>query len=110
MIADYTLLKRVENKHAIYKELEEKPFTCGTAWTRYCRTGATFRINQLGAMISLHFAIIPSRLRSGRRPRTMPLPKFFHAMLRRGVYLPPSASRAVSHALDAEDLDASILA
>jgi glutamate-1-semialdehyde 2,1-aminomutase len=114
MIAGYTTLKALRDNPAIYRELEEK--------TRYLRDGLdkVFRawgdpyvINSLGSMISVHFSDHPVRdftSASGANNGLFKL--FFHAMLRRGIYLPPSAFESwfLNNALATEDLDATIRA
>ena len=114
MIAGYTVLKELKNNPSIYKELEEK--------TRYLRDGLDkelrawghpYRINQLGSMISVHFTDHPvvdfATAASADNAR---FPLLFHAMLRRGVYLPPSAFESwfLNNSLTKEDLDHTIRA
>ena len=68
-------------------------------------------INQLGSMISLHFGIEKvTDFTSASAANNELFRKFFHAMLRRGVYLPPSAFETwfVSNALTYQDIDQTI--
>jgi glutamate-1-semialdehyde 2,1-aminomutase len=97
---------------SIYKQLDEK----GT----YLKEGlhgvlkkfdAPFVINQLGSMISVHFSEAPVvDLTSASTANNALFNRFFHAMLRRGIYLPPSAFESwfLNNALTYEDLDATI--
>ena len=64
-------------------------------------------------MISVHFSDKPVRdFASAASANNALFNKFFHAMLNRGVYLPPSAFETwfISNALTYEDLDATIAA
>jgi glutamate-1-semialdehyde 2,1-aminomutase len=114
MIAGFTMLKALKNEPSIYRELEEKTVYLRdglekvfTAW------GQPYRINQLGSMISVHFSDHDVRDFSSASGANNGLFKlFFHAMLRRGVYLPPSAFESwfLNNALSRADLDATIAA
>ena len=76
-------------------------------------TGLPFVINQLGSMISVHFSKNPVvDFATASAANNAFFNKFFHAMLNRGVYLPPSAFESwfLSNALTQEDLDATIRA
>jgi len=68
-------------------------------------------INTLGSMISVHFSDHPVRDFSSASTANNGLFKmFFHSMLRRGIYLPPSAFESwfLNNALTTADLDATI--
>jgi len=114
MIAGYTMLNELKNNQAIYKELEEKTIYLRdglqkvfTAW------GQPFVINQLGSMISVHFSNNPVRdFATAAAANNTRFNQFFHAMLKRGVYLPPSAFESwfLNNALTKEDLDNTITA
>ena len=114
LVAGYTLLKVLNESPRIYNELEEK--------TGYLKNGLAsvldetntgHTINQVGSMISLHFgAQRVTDFASASASNNELFKKFFHAMLRRGVYLPPSAFETwfVSNALTYEDIDLTIAA
>jgi glutamate-1-semialdehyde 2,1-aminomutase len=114
MVAGITLLKELKNNPAVYTELEQK--------TVYLRDGLEnvlnawdqpYRINQLGSMISVHFSNSPvTDFASAAAADNTRFALFFHAMLRRGIYLPPSAFESwfLNNALSREDLDATIRA
>src|SRR5450432_3793990 len=93
MIAGYTLLKELKENPSIYTELEKKTIYLRDGLDRVLQAwGRPYRINQLGSMISVHFSDHPvTDLRSAAASRNELFPPLFHAMLRRGVYLPPSA-------------------
>jgi len=114
MIAGYTVLKWLKEHPQVYKELEEKTLYLGKGLERvFSAWGRPYRINQLGSMISVHFSdhevtdfISASSAENGK------FKLFFHAMLRREVYLPPSAFESwfLNNALTRADLDATIAA
>ena len=112
MIAGFTTLKILNENPNIYSELEEK--------TLYLKDGLQqvlsasdlpFTINQFGSMISVHFAaheVVDFATASSANVELFK--KYFHAMLQRGVYLPPSAYESwfLNNALTREDLDYTI--
>ena len=114
MIAGYTTLTALKNNPHIYTELEEK--------TVYLRDGLQdvlnawgqpFVINQSGSMISVHFSEQPViDFASAAAANNKMFNQYFHAMLSRGIYLPPSAFESwfLNNALTKEDLDATIQA
>jgi glutamate-1-semialdehyde 2,1-aminomutase len=114
MIAGFTLLKELKNNPSIYSELEEKTIYLRDGLDNVLGAwGRPYRINQLGSMISLHFSERPViDFASAAAADNRLFPPFFHAMLRRGVYLPPSAFESwfLNNALSQADLDATIRA
>jgi len=112
MIAGYTMLNELKNNPAIYTQLEEKTIYLRdglqkvfTAW------GQPFVINQLGSMISVHFSNKTVRdFAAAAAANNTRFNQFFHAMLKRGVYLPPSAFESwfLNNALTKENLDFTI--
>ena len=112
MIAGYTMLKELKSNPAIYKELEEKTVYLkeglNAALTEW---GRPFTINQFGSMISIHFSDHPViDFATAASANNEQFKKYFHAMLNRGIYLPPSAFESwfLNNALTKEDLDATI--
>ncbi len=114
MIAGYTLLKILKDNPSIYKELEEKTNSLHEGLDDALKAAAIpFVINQVGSMISLHFSEKPVIDFSSAANSNIELfKKFFHAMLKRGVYLPPSAFESwfICNALSKEDIDFTITA
>ncbi len=112
MIAGYTLLNVLNENPSIYNSIDEK--------TNYLRKGLNevltdwgrpYKINQLGSMISIHFSKHAiNNFDDASRADNAFFNKFFHAMLDRGIYLPPSAFETwfISDALTKEDLDKTI--
>jgi glutamate-1-semialdehyde 2,1-aminomutase len=114
MVAGYTLLKHLNDNPSIYSELEEKTNYLGTELRKvFQKKNTAFVINQLGSMISVHFSDHPVRdFASASSANNALFNKFFHAMLDRGIYLPPSAYETwfLSNSLTREDLDETIRA
>jgi glutamate-1-semialdehyde 2,1-aminomutase len=114
MIAGYTLLSHLKNHPSIYNELEEKGSYLKNGLQKVLEGANTpFVINHLGTMISIHFSAKPViDFASAAAANNALFNKFFHAMLDRGIYLPPSAYETwfLSHALTQADLDTTITA
>ena len=112
MIAGFTLLTELKNNPAIYTELDNKTEYLHkglnavlTAW------GEPFRINRFGSMMSIHFSDYPViDFASAAAANNNLFKKYFHAMLKGGVYLPPSAFESwfLNNALTYADLDETI--
>jgi glutamate-1-semialdehyde 2,1-aminomutase len=114
MIAGYTLLKELKSNSSIYKELEDKTVYLRDGLNKVLKAwGQPYVINQLGSMISIHFSDHPvidfATAASANNAR---FNQFFHAMLNRGIYLPPSAFESwfLNNALSYADLDETIKA
>ena len=112
MIAGFTLLTHLKNNPGIYQELEEKADYLYQGLDSVLRSSGTpYVINRLGSMISIHFSGTPVKdFASASAANNALFNKFFHAMLNRGIYLPPSAFETwfLSNALSKDDLDATI--
>lgn len=115
MIAGYTLLQHLKNNPSVYPGLETKTVYLKNGLQQTLEAaGASFVINQIGSMISVHFSdeAVTDFDSAAASAGNGLFNKFFHAMLNRGVYLPPSAYETwfVSHALTNTELDATIKA
>jgi glutamate-1-semialdehyde 2,1-aminomutase len=114
MIAGYTLLKELKQNPSIYQQLEEKGNYLKEGLQKVLEgANIPFVINHLGTMISIHFSDHPViDFASAASANNALFNKFFHAMLNRGIYLPPSAFETwfLSNALTKEDLDKTIAA
>jgi glutamate-1-semialdehyde 2,1-aminomutase len=112
MIAGYTLLKTLKENPSIYTELEEKTNYLYSGLDKVLKeSNIPFVINQVGSMISIHFSEQPvTDFATAASANIQTFNNFFHAMLRRGVYLPPSAFETwfVCNALTKEDIDYTI--
>jgi len=114
MVAGYTLLSELNKTQTHYNELDEKTlYLRGGLDSVFSKSGIPYVINQIGSMISVHFSDRPvTDFASAASANNALFSKFFHAMLRRGIYLPPSAFESwfLNNALTYEDLDLTILA
>ena len=114
MIAGYTLLTELKNNPSIYKELEEKTIYLKDGLHEVLKAwGQPYVINQLGSMISVHFSDHPVvDFATAASANNDLFKKYFHAMLKRAVYLPPSAFESwfLNNALTYGDLDKTIQA
>ncbi|MEL6847891.1 MAG: glutamate-1-semialdehyde 2,1-aminomutase [Bacteroidota bacterium] len=114
MISGYTQLKALKDEPAIYARIDARgaQLRAGIA-ERLDASPFAYQINQLGSMISVHFCEEPvvdyESAAAGNNPH---FKAFFHGLLNRGVYLPPSAfeswflSDALTDGLIQDTLDA----
>ena len=114
MIAGYTLLKELKRNPSIYKELDEKTIYLRDGLHKVLKPwGQPYVINQFGSMISIHFSGQPvTDFTTAASANNERFKHFFHAMLKRGIYLPPSAFESwfLNNALTYKDLDKTIKA
>jgi glutamate-1-semialdehyde 2,1-aminomutase len=114
MIAGYTTLNILKNNPDIYQELADKTSYLKDGLQKvFNEAGIDYVINQFGSMISVHFSKQPvTDFATAAAADNQCFNKYFHAMLKRGVYLPPSAFESwfLNNALTKEDLDKTILA
>lgn len=114
MIAGYVMLKTLKENPSIYKQLDEMTSYLYKGLNDVLKaSGTPYVINQLGSMISVHFSDHPViNFATAASANNELFKKYFHAMLKRGVYLPPSAFETwfLCSALTKEDVDATIQA
>jgi len=114
MTAGLTLLKTLHDNPSIYDELEKKGAYLENGLRHVLTSsGKKFIINRMGSMISVHFSAAPIlNFQAAVASDNAFFNRFFHEMLKRGIYLPPSAFESwfLSDALTYEDLDATIAA
>jgi glutamate-1-semialdehyde 2,1-aminomutase len=114
MIAGYTLLSYLKDHPTVYSELEEKGNYLRTGLDKVLKESEVpYVINQMGSMISIHFSKYPvTDFASASASDNAFFNRFFHEMLSRGIYLPPSAFETwfLSNALTQQDLDRTIAA
>jgi glutamate-1-semialdehyde 2,1-aminomutase len=112
MIAGYTMLTELKNNPAIYTALEAKTTYLHNGLKEVLNAwGKPYVINQLGSMISVHFSNQPvTDFASAAAANNELFKQYFHAMLKRGIYLPPSAFESwfLNNALSYPDLDETI--
>lgn len=114
MAAGLAMLQTLDADESIYQRLEEK--------TAYLHQGIDkvltqnnieYTINRTGSMISVHFAKdAVTDLQSASAGDNETFKKFFHGLLKEGVYIAPSAYETwfITDALSYEDLDFTIQA
>lgn len=109
MIAGYTMLKELNQNPKIYEELSEKTDYLAKGLDKvFANSKFAYRINHIGSMISIFFANVDIvDFDTASQNNTELFGKFFHNMLQRGVYLPPSAyeSYFLANSLTYEQLD-----
>lgn len=112
MIAGLTMLKELAGNENIYIELEEKAVYLKAGLDNILKaSGLPYVINHFGSMLSIHFSNHAiQNFEDASHAQNEIFNEFFHAMLRRGIYLPPSAFETwfLSNALTYDDLDKTI--
>jgi glutamate-1-semialdehyde 2,1-aminomutase len=112
MIAGYTTLRTLRDNPGIYQELDEKTAYLAEGLRRvFDAWGQPYKINTIGSMLSIHFSnhtVVD--FASASSANNARFSQFFHAMLRKGIYLPPSAFESwfLNNALTKDDLDQTI--
>jgi glutamate-1-semialdehyde 2,1-aminomutase len=109
MSAGYATLKILKEKPSIFSSLENKTEQLhhGIA-SIFNQKGIVHHINRLGSMISVHFCEEPVLdFESAAAGNNAQFKSYFHGLLDRGVYLPPSAfeSYFLNDALSQQDID-----
>ncbi|WP_086477939.1 glutamate-1-semialdehyde 2,1-aminomutase [Arenibacter amylolyticus] len=114
MSAGLAMLTELNNNPAIFRSLADKTKYLGAGLAKVLTdNNIPFQKNRFGSMISIHFTDEPVvDFESSVKGNNDTFKKYFHGMLREGVYLPPSAfeSYFLNDALTYEDLDATIAA
>ena len=112
MIAGYTLLSILKDQPQLLQELDEKALYLKNGLDKVlAASGVPYVINHLGSMLSIHFSDHPvTDFATAASANNALFKKYFHAMLNRGVYLPPSAFESwfLNNALSYKDLDYTI--
>jgi glutamate-1-semialdehyde 2,1-aminomutase len=109
MAAGLAMLQELNSNPEIYDELNAKTEYLETGLREIItELGIDFRINRMGSMISVHFCeegVVD--FKSAMNGDNDTFKGFFHGMLRRGVYLAPSAYETwfLCNSLTYEDLD-----
>jgi len=114
MIAGYTLLNELKNNPYIYQELNDKTAYLHEGLNKVlAASNIPYVINRKGSMISVHFSEQPVvDFATAAAAKNSLFNQYFHAMLKRGIYLPPSAFESwfLNNALSYADLDLTIQA
>ena len=114
MAAGLAMLTALDNQPEVFDSLADK--------TAYLHEGMKnilsksridYQINRLGSMISLHFTdTVVKDFTTAAKGNNKRFSKYFHGMLKRGVYLPPSAfeSYFLNDAISYKDIDTTLQA
>lgn len=114
MAAGFVMLSQINNDNMLFARLEEK--------TKYLKNGIStiltqnhieHTINQIGSMISVHFHKDPVvDFESAKKGDNQRFKDFFHGLLKKGVYIAPSAYESwfITDALTYKDLDVTLSA
>lgn len=112
MIAGYTLLNELKTNPSLLTELDAKTGYLKDALDKVLRaSGIAYQLNHFGSMLSIFFNDKPVTDFACAATSNIELfKKFFHAMIKRGIYLPPSAFESwfLNNALATEDLDKTV--
>lgn len=112
MAAGYEMLKELNSDSEIYKRLEEKTAYLHQGIQKVLSDcGIEFTINRVGSMISVHFDKSEVYdFETAKKGDNETFKKFFHGLLKEGIYIAPSAYETwfITDALSYEDLDFTI--
>ena len=114
MSAGLAMLTELEKHPEVFESLADKTEHLHEGFDNVLKNkGIPYQINRYGSMISLHFTDTPVvDLESSAKGNNAHFKKYFHGMLDKGIYLPPSAfeSYFLNDALSYGDLDETIAA
>jgi len=114
MAAGYSALKHIKENSGIYKQLEEKSAYLEKGFKENLNSvGKKYAMNRVGSMMCMFFTEeTVDNFNSAVKSDTALYGKYFHEMLKRGIYLAPAQFEAlfVSTAHTKEDLDRTIKA
>lgn len=114
MAAGLAMLRALDGNPEIFDSLAKKTAYLHKGFDEVLgKKGIPYHINRFGSMISVHFTEEPvTDFESSAKGNNETFKKYFHGMLERGIYLPPSAfeSYFLNDALSYEDLDETISA
>lgn len=114
MVCGLATLGKLHNTPSIYEKIDATTAVLHTEMASMLdKKGMPYRINRVGSMISVHFTgtdvVDYESAQTGDGPE---FKSFFHGMLRKGVYLPPSAYESwfVGAAIEQVELDMTLQA
>ena len=112
MAAGLAMLESISSDPEIYKRLEEKTTYLEKGIRKVLSTnGRTYILNRVGSMISVFFCKEKvENFDDAAKADTPEFKEFFHALMKRGVYIAPSSYETwfITDALSYEDLDMTI--
>jgi len=114
MAAGLAMLQELDSNREIFNSIAKKTEYLHKGLEAVLTSeGVKFTINRVGSMISVHFSDKPvTDFDSAAAANNESFKKFFHGMLKEGVYIAPSAFETwfICDALSYDDLDATIAA
>jgi glutamate-1-semialdehyde 2,1-aminomutase len=114
MAAGFAALKHIKDNPGIYRELEEKSAYLEKRFKENLKSvGKSYAMNRVGSMMCMFFTEEKvDNFKSAAKSDTALYGKYFHEMLKRGIYLAPAQFEAlfVSTAHSKEDLQKTIQA
>lgn len=114
MSAGLAMLTELNNRAEVFESLAKKTEHLHKGFVAALnQKGIPYQINRFGSMISLHFTDEPVvDFASSAKGNNDTFKEYFHGMLKKGIYLPPSAfeSYFLNDALSYADLDETIRA
>lgn len=112
MAAGYAALSHIKETPAVYSELEEKSAYLENGIKKANQISKkNFQLNRVGSMMTLFFTETPvTDYNSAVKSDTKLYGKYFHEMLKQGIYFPPAQFEAmfVSAVHTKEDLDKTV--
>jgi glutamate-1-semialdehyde 2,1-aminomutase len=112
MAAGLAMLKSLNNDSNIFKRLEQKTaYLAKGIGAVLTKNNVVHTINSIGSMISVHFDANPVYdFNTAKNGDNETFKKFFHGLLKEGIYIAPSAYETwfITDALTYEDLDFTI--
>lgn len=112
MSAGYAALKYINDNPGLYNELEQKSAYLESGFRNNLNDlGKNFTMNRIGSMLCMFFSEEPvDSFQSAVKSDTELYGRYFHEMLKRGIYLAPAQFEAmfVSTAHTAEDLEKTV--
>jgi len=114
MSAGFAMLTQLNDHPEVFESLSDKTEHLHEGFDNVLRKkGIPYQINRLGSMLSVHFTEIPvTDFATSAKGNNTTFNRYFHGMLNKGIYLPPSAfeSYFLNDALSYGDLDETIAA
>ena len=114
MAAGFAALKHIKDNPGIYKELEERSSHLENGFKKNLEAvNRNYTMNRVGSMMCMFFTEEPVvDFKSAVKSDTKLYGKYFHEMLKQGIYLAPAQFEAlfISTAHSGNDLDKTILA
>ena len=114
MAAGLAMLTALDNQPEVFDSLADKTAYLHEGMNKILsKSRIDYQINRLGSMISLHFTdTVVKDFTSAAKGNNKRFTKYFHGMLKRGVYLPPSAfeSYFLNDAISYKDIDTTLQA